>query len=153
MPDTDRPASKRGTAAAQGPMRRPVEFLRAVLVLLLAEQPSYGYELSDRVRFFGIDADMPRLYRTLNALEREGLVRMRAEPSELGPDRRTYQVTRAGLTWLDDSASEVARFRMDLARFNGRHAALVEEHLAPTRREPSPLNQALNQALERLAAS
>lgn len=149
MPDGEKAPGRRPAAPSTGPMRRPVEFLRAVLVLLLAEHPSYGYELSDRVRFFGIDADMPRLYRTLNGLEREGLVRMRAERSDLGPDRRTYQVTSAGLRWLDDSASEVARFRMDLARFNGRHAALVEEHMASAHRQPSPLNQ----ALERLAAS
>src|SRR5919198_1277095 len=79
----------------------PRNFLRPCLLLLLREQPAHGYELLERLRPLGFTRDDPGgLYRALRALERDGLVASEWEVSDLGPDRRTYQLTREGMEEL-----------------------------------------------------
>nr|MBA3788699.1 helix-turn-helix transcriptional regulator [Actinomycetota bacterium] len=69
----------------------PKSFLRPCLLLLLREQPAHGYELLERLRPLGFAGDDPGgLYRTLRALERDGLVHSAWEPSQSGPNRRIY---------------------------------------------------------------
>ena len=75
----------------------PKNFLRPCLLLLLREHPAHGYELIERLRLFGFDGSDPGgLYRALRALEDAGLVRSSWERSGQGPDRRIYEITRAG---------------------------------------------------------
>jgi PadR family transcriptional regulator, regulatory protein PadR len=75
----------------------PKNFLRPCLLLLLREQPAHGYELLERLRPLGFDgSDAGGLYRALRALEDAGLVASAWERSGHGPDRRTYEITRAG---------------------------------------------------------
>src|SRR5215207_1300939 len=84
----------------------PKNFLRPCLLLLLREHPAHGYDLLERLRTLGFDRDDPgRLYRALRALEAERLVRSVWEPSESGPERRIYELTRAGMEELHDSAA------------------------------------------------
>ncbi|MFP5299306.1 MAG: helix-turn-helix transcriptional regulator, partial [Actinomycetota bacterium] len=45
-------------------------------------------------------ADPGGLYRTLRAMEQEGLVRSTWESSDMGPARRTYHLTEDGEDWL-----------------------------------------------------
>ena len=86
----------------------PKNFLRPCLLLLLREQPAHGYDLLERLRPLGFGRDDPgRLYRTLRALEAENLVLSAWEPSESGPDRRTYTLTRPGMEALHASAQEL----------------------------------------------
>ena len=76
------------------------------LLGLLAE-PASGYDLKqafdEAIRHFW-SADMAQIYRTLQRLEDDGLLRSKAEPSEKGPVRRIYQRTAAGrkqlIAWL-----------------------------------------------------
>ncbi len=61
----------------------PKNFLRPCLLLLLREQPAHGYDLLERLRPLGFARDDPgRLYRTLRALEREGLVERAPDPAD-----------------------------------------------------------------------
>jgi len=86
----------------------PKNFLRPCLLLLLHESPAHGYELRERLRPLGFGRDDPgRLYRALRALEAAGLVRSAWQSSAGGPDRRTYQLTRAGEERLRHSAAEL----------------------------------------------
>lgn len=86
----------------------PKNFLRPCLLLLLHESPAHGYELRERLRPLGFNRDDPgRLYRALRALEAAGLVRSAWQSSSGGPDRRTYQLTRAGEDRLRHSAAEL----------------------------------------------
>ncbi len=86
----------------------PKNFLRPCLLLLLHESPAHGYELRERLRPLGFSRDDPgRLYRALRALEAAQLVRSAWHASSGGPDRRTYELTRAGEERLRESASEL----------------------------------------------
>jgi poly-beta-hydroxybutyrate-responsive repressor len=86
----------------------PKNFLRPCLLLLLHESPAHGYELRERLRPLGFSRDDPgRLYRALRTLEDGNLVRSTWHSSTGGPDRRTYELTRAGEERLRDAAAEL----------------------------------------------
>ena len=79
----------------------PRNFLRPCLLLLVAEQPSHGYDLLERLDDLGFrGSDAGGLYRALRAMEQEGLVRSAWSQSEFGPPRRTYELTDEGQDWL-----------------------------------------------------
>lgn len=114
---------------AHGEHTRPVmprAFLRTCVLLLLREQPSHGYELLDRLEALGLSrADPGGLYRTLRALERDGLVHSSWEASTDGPDRRIYQLTRAGTEELHRGAHTIARTRQAMDGFLSRYEEFV----------------------------
>lgn len=114
------------TAAAELPRR----FVRPFVLLLLREQPSHGYELQERLLVFGYAGTDPGgLYRTLRALEAEGHVRSSWERSSEGPDRRIYELTRAGMEHLHEHAQALDRTAHALDLFLSRYAEFVA--LAP----------------------
>ena len=90
-----------------GPLK-PINYL---ILLLLAEEPTYGVELIQRIadRSQGsIKLNAGSLYRTIAGLVEDGLVEpLRAElPEEgSGAPRKLYQVTARGRTALLDEAS------------------------------------------------
>lgn len=96
----------------------PKNFLRPCLLLLLHESPAHGYELRERLRPLGFSRDDPgRLYRALRALEEGGLVHSTWHSSTGGPDRRTYELTRAGEERLRDAAAELEAMHTILDTF------------------------------------
>ena len=114
----------------------PKSFLRPCLLLLLREQPSHGYELLERLQPLGFAGDDPGgLYRGLRALERDGLLRSAWEPSQSGPDRRIYELTRAGMQELHRRTKALARARDTLDVFLSRYGEFValEDVSAPAR--------------------
>jgi PadR family transcriptional regulator PadR len=116
------------------PPALPKNFLRPCLLLLLREEPAHGYDLLERVQSLGFDGSDPGgLYRALRALEKEKLVRSVWEPSDTGPDRRTYEITRAGMEELHRSAKAIAAGHDVVARFLSRY----EEFVALPRRTRS----------------
>src|SRR5215211_7178370 len=83
------------------PAGLPRNYLRPCLLLLIAEEPSYGYDLLLRLGELGLrHVDPGMLYRLLRAMEQEGLVRSSWQGSEIGPPRRTYQLSDEGQDWL-----------------------------------------------------
>ncbi len=109
---------------------QPKNFLRPCLLLLLKESPAHGYDLLERLRAFGLERDAGGLYRNLRAMEHEGLVASFWEPSISGPDRRRYELTPTGETWLDAWARTLdeTKQRLDdyLSRY-GRTALALED--------------------------
>ena len=87
---------------------QPRNFVRPCLLLLLKEAPSYGYELLKRLPALGIDKDHTTVYRTLRALESEGLVRSGWEGRVKGPDRHRYEITAEGEAWLASLRASLA---------------------------------------------
>ena len=74
----------------------------------------------------GFDGSDPGgLYRALRSLEKEKLVRSVWEPSETGPDRRTYEITRAGMEELHRNAKAVAAGQDTVATFLSRYEEFV----------------------------
>jgi len=75
--------------------------LSMLLLRLLAERESYGYELVGRLRDLGLDGIAEgTVYPALSRLEREGRVAARLIASRSGPARKYYRPTPAGYTAL-----------------------------------------------------
>jgi PadR family transcriptional regulator PadR len=81
--------------------------LSPLLLRLLAEQESYGYELAQRLRALGL-SEIPdgTVYPALARLEREGRVSSRLVSSRSGPARKYYRPTPAGYAALAKAAGD-----------------------------------------------
>jgi PadR family transcriptional regulator PadR len=83
----------------------PRHFALPAVLLLLSEEPNYGYELVKGLRAFRFgDVDRPAVYRALAQLEKDGLVESWSAESKAGQARRVYDLTddgrRALRTWM-----------------------------------------------------
>lgn len=104
----------------------PRNFLRPCLLLLLKESPAHGYDLLERLKAFGFPGTDPGgLYRMLRGLEEEGLVHSAWEPSVAGPQRRRYEITRAGSETLHGQAKALAATSGILDAFVSRYGEFV----------------------------
>jgi DNA-binding PadR family transcriptional regulator len=74
----------------------PKTFLHPCLLLLLKEEPGYGYDLVTRLKELGIDDDSAAVYRALRALEERSAVVSYWNTSSTGPARRMYRTTPQG---------------------------------------------------------
>lgn len=85
-------------AVAGGPQSDPQRrgLLPAFLLLLLHEAPGHGYDLIDRLRPFGLHRSARAVYRALEKLEADDLVRSGWDLPRSGPARRVYELTPAG---------------------------------------------------------
>lgn len=101
--------SEPGTSTEMAaPPGLPRAYLRPCLLLLLTQGASHGYELLEAVRNLGLHAaEAGGLYRSLRAMDDEGVVRSWWEPSETGPARRTYAITAAGRRALREHVVEI----------------------------------------------
>ena len=71
--------------------------LSLILLHLLAEQESYGYEVAQRLHAIGFtDVLEGTIYPALSRLEREGRVVARLVSSPAGPARKYYRPTSDG---------------------------------------------------------
>jgi DNA-binding PadR family transcriptional regulator/polyisoprenoid-binding protein YceI len=67
------------------------------ILLLLSEQPGYGYGLVPRLAEFRFGhVDRPAVYRALAQLERDGLLEVSSDARQPGQSRRVYSVTPLG---------------------------------------------------------
>ncbi|KUL35280.1 PadR family transcriptional regulator [Actinoplanes awajinensis] len=80
--------------------------LSLLLLHLLAERESYGYEVVQRLQAAGFEDVLEgSVYPALNRLHREGLVATRLVPSPNGPARKYYRLSDDGQRALTDSTS------------------------------------------------
>jgi len=88
-------------------------FSEPALLLLLRDRPAHGYELVDSLAELtpGRRVDMGNLYRTLRALEAEGLVSSEWDAEAPGPAKRRYELTEAGRRLLDEWAAALTDAR------------------------------------------
>ncbi len=114
------------TRVGATPPSLPKNFMRPCILLQLRENPAHGYELLERLRSFGLPGSDPGgLYRSLRGLEDEGLVRSAWEPSDAGPQRRIYELTRLGMEELHRQAKALVAARDTLDAFLGRYEEFV----------------------------
>lgn len=80
--------------------------LSPLLLRLLADRESYGYELVGRLRDLGLAGIAEgTVYPALARLEREGRVAARLVSSRSGPARKYYRPTPAGYQALAEGAA------------------------------------------------
>ena len=107
----------KSTAAAQTTTSvLPRRFLRQLLFLGLSQSDrSYGYELAEAVRGYGLNIDMAGVYRELRSMEQKDLLSSEWEPSDNGHDRRVYWVTPAGHEALAQAVADLRLARDQLS--------------------------------------
>jgi PadR family transcriptional regulator PadR len=85
--------------------------LSLLLLQLLAERESYGYEVVQRLHEAGLaDVLEGTVYPALARLEREGRVMARLVASNAGPARKYYRPTDAGYEALASGAGNWSSF-------------------------------------------
>ena len=103
----------------------PRDHFRASVLLVLGEVPTHGYDLPVLLAPLGLGAtDRSFVYRTLRAMESEGLVASAWDSSPTGPARRTYTVTPAGRAWATTAAATLREADGHMATWLTRYRAL-----------------------------
>jgi PadR family transcriptional regulator PadR len=98
---------------------RVERFGEPAMLRLLAEGPTHGYELLERLpRLIGEErVDVGNVYRALRALEEEGLVSSEWEAALPGPAKRTYTLTDEGRGVLEQWQGSLRELRDGLTVF------------------------------------
>ncbi len=93
-------------------------WLVPILLLMLRQWSSYGYELMEKMATFGFAAMNPgTFYRTLRQMERDGMVSSNWDTSEGGPARRVYSITEAGEAYLKYWAESLNQYQRMMDTF------------------------------------
>ena len=107
----------------------PRHFIFPAVLLLLSEEPSYGYELVKGLRAFRFGTvDRPAVYRALAQLEKDGLVASCSAQSKAGTARRVYSLTDDGEVALRRWMGVVKEERDGLDRVLLRYRANATPH-------------------------
>lgn len=98
----------------------PGWWMASCLLLLIAEKPSYGYELASRLKKFGIIfpgiGHMGSLYRSLSFLELSGFIIPEWDTS-ISPPRKIYKLTPLGRKYLNDIAQIMKNLKISVDKF------------------------------------
>jgi len=117
------------------PSGKTERFIQPCLLLALRKQPSYGYELLEKILEFGFldgPADPGMVYRHLRKLEEEGFVSSTWDTSGTGPARRYYSLTKEGDELLRDYSFYGKKFKESskiFAFISGNHFDEREEKI------------------------
>lgn len=106
---------------------RTSRFLIPTLLLILSEEPSHGYELTEKYSEFGFteaDSDPGAVYRTLKLLDSDGFIRSKWKTDEPGPAKKVYSITDKGSKLLSSWAKEIKERRNTLEFFLKRYDKL-----------------------------
>lgn len=104
---------------------RTSRFLVPALLLVLSEEPSHGYELTEKYSEFGFTdagSDPGAVYRTLKLLGSDGFIKAKWKTDEPGPAKKIYSITADGLKLLSSWTKEIKErkktFELFLKRYN-----------------------------------
>ena len=110
-PEDREPKPRKGEA-------RPRNWAQPVILVMLREWNSYGYEMMERMAEFGLEAMNPgTLYRTLRHMEKNGAVKSAWDTSKGGPPRRMYSITDAGEAYLQFWAKSLEQYQRNMDAF------------------------------------
>lgn len=91
---------------------RSKNWLVPMILVMLREWNSYGYELMEKMTTFGFTTMNPgTFYRMLRQMEKDGIVSSCWDTSEGGPARRMYSITTAGEAYLKYWADSLDRYQ------------------------------------------
>ncbi len=103
----------------------------AFILLLLAEKPSHGYELAERLTDFSLGragvGQIGGLYRILSELEVDGLIKGEWHTSDPGPARKTYRTTEKGISFLDMIAADFSDLEKTVDLFLERYGKVRDK--------------------------
>ena len=107
---------RRGRGA--GRRRRVMSFLQPCLLVMLHRGQAHGYNLLNGLDEFGFNPDgkdPSLIYRALRDMEENGLVTSEWDQDKsLGPQRRVYQITPEGETYLTAWVEDLRRTRREI---------------------------------------
>ncbi len=112
------------------PGDRPPRFLRAFLLLFLAEGETHGYELIEKLKNIGVKYETYEfgyVYKTLRNMEKEGFLSSRWNVKEKGAAKRIYRITDKGKKNLDEWAHVLSNIRDSLNSFLDAYNKIKEE--------------------------
>lgn len=102
-----------GYGRGQGRFRRG--WVESFVLLIIAEKPSHGYEIANKLSDFGVIltgiGQMGNLYRTLAKLEEMGFVVTDWDTTDSGPSKKVYKITEDGMIFLKNSKEEFEEFK------------------------------------------
>lgn len=100
-------------------------FLRAALLLLISQQPGYGYTLQQQLLDTDLvdEVDIGTLYRNLRFLEEAGYIKSEWQASESGPEKRVYAISPQGKERLRQWKAELLARKQQIEVF----LALLEQ--------------------------
>jgi DNA-binding PadR family transcriptional regulator len=78
-----------------------IALLKPCILAHLLGGSAYGYELHHRLVSVGLGCDLGTVYRALNTLENDGLLRSTWERSQEGRSRHRFELTQAGADTVD----------------------------------------------------
>lgn len=99
------------------------QFIKPCLLLLIKENPTYGYNLIDKLEQFGYKSPNPGLiYKNLRRLEKQELIESDWEIQVSGSPKRNYQLTKKGekhlTNWVDKIKKNKELINHFLNKFN-----------------------------------
>jgi poly-beta-hydroxybutyrate-responsive repressor len=107
-----------------------------VILLMLRQWNSYGYELLEKLSAFGLRATNPgTIYRTLQQMERNGVVHSNWNISEAGPAHRSYSITEAGEAYLKGWAESLDQYQQTMNAFFNLYTAQPEQRTQKSEKE------------------
>jgi PadR family transcriptional regulator PadR len=107
------------------PTAVPRDHFRASILLVLGEVSAHGYDLPALLAPLGLGgSDRGFVYRTLRAMEADGLVASAWDVSPAGPSRRNYTVTPAGRRWAEVATATLREADGHMATWLARYRAL-----------------------------
>ncbi len=102
----------------------------AFLLLFLAEAPSYGALLLTRLQneLAHCFADSASVYRSLQEMEKKGLVKTRWEAQGTGQPRKWYTITPKGTSALHEQAQDISLRYKNFEFFLSCYKTLQDNH-------------------------
>ena len=110
--------------------------LQPLILLLLKEKDSYGYELIEKIsesRFHDSPPDVGAVYRSLRAMEKDGWVKSKWDTKGNGPAKRNYRITPQGEEILHGWAITLQRRKVSLEQFLRRYQSYYGKRNNPKR--------------------
>lgn len=109
---------------SHGRMQR---FIEPCLLLLLTQNPTYGYDLIDKLGKFGFESPDPgTIYRYLRQLEEKEMVTSEWDTKSSGPAKRSYRVTKEGREYLETWVVRIEKNKEILNRFIDEYKSIEE---------------------------
>ena len=99
-----------------------------MILYLLLENPSYGYEISKQIKSLTDDKYMIKettLYSAFTRLEKNGYIESYQQNADNGKRRTYYRITEAGMNYYDEKCEEWQLTKDVVGRF-------IKESMTPT---------------------